>query len=350
MSAVKVTFLYTEVAGYFLACAAELSKHAEVLIFRWPVNQEAPFELSKYQNLQILDRTEFNHTQLKDKLAEFAPSMIICSGWLDKGYTQVVKSFKKKIPTILSLDNHWTGSIKQKIAAAIAPFHLQKIFTHAWVPGPPQAHFAEKLGFKNANLLRNFYCADDALFDRQFQETFELKKRNFPKRFLYVARYVEHKGIFEMWNAFLQLKKEIPNDWELLCVGAGEEWENRVEGEGIKHVGFVQPEQLKQYVAKSAVYILPSKFEPWGVSVQEFAICGFPLLLSSAIGAKHTYLKEGKNGFEFEADSKEAIKKSMQKVIEMSIDELILMGEKSHEVGMSFTTVDWAKNLLSILK
>lgn len=350
MPSVKIAFLYSEVAGYFLACAAELSKRAEVLIFRWPVNKEAPFDLTKYKNLTILDRSKFDQDQLEDTLLQFQPDLVVCSGWLDKGYLIAAKKFKRQIPVIVSIDNHWTGSVKQRIAALVSPLHLKKTFTHAWVPGKPQAVFAEKLGFRDQYLLKNFYCADVELFKQQYEATFHLKEKSFPKRFLYVARYVKHKGIYEMWQAFLELQKEMPNEWELWCLGTGEEWEKRVEGEKIRHFGFVQPTEMQQYIEQTGVYILPSTFEPWGVSVQEFAICGFPLLLSGAVGAKWGYLREDENGLEFKQGSVEAIKDAMKKMVETPDHDLCEMGQKSHAIGISFTPQKWADNLLSILK
>lgn len=350
MSNVKVAFLYSEVAGYFLSCALELSKKAEVLIFRWPVNAEAPFDLSKYSNLTILDRSEYSQQELEETIKTFAPTIVVCSGWMDKGYVKAAKNLKKRIPVVLTLDNHWIGSVKQRLASLISPFHLRRIYSHAWVPGAPQAIFAKKLGFKADTVLKDFYCADVAHFDRLYQDTFASKRAHFPKRFLFVARYVEHKGVFDMWQAFLELQKEAPSDWELWCLGTGDEWENRIEGDKIKHVGFVQPEEIEKYVAETGVYILPSKFEPWGVTVQEFAISGFPLLLSDQIGAKWSYLKSNENGFEFPAGSVAEIKNAMKQVIAKTDSELIEMGEKSHKLGMSFTPEKWVDNLLSIKK
>ena len=349
MSSVKVAFLYSEIAGYFLANVRQLSKEAEVLIFRWPINDEAPFNFEPIEGVQILDRSKFTQPEIENKLNEFNPSILVCSGWMDKGYVRAAKSFNKRIPVVLSLDNHWLGSIKQRIASLVSPFYLKKIFTHAWVPGEPQAIFANKLSFKDKHLLLNFYCADSTLFKGVYDGTFELKKTAFPKRFLYVARYVEHKGIFEMWEAYKQLKQETGTDWELWCMGTGEEWERRVESEGIKHLGFIQPNEMLPYIKDTGVYILPSKFEPWGVSVQEFAISGYPLLVSKEIGSKTKYLTE-ENGFEFEAGNVDDIKRVMKKVIELSETELINMAEKSHEVGMSFTVENWVNNLMSTLK
>ena len=49
----RILFLYSELAGYFIACAKELGR-AEwveaVRIIHWPVNPEAPFELGLRTN------------------------------------------------------------------------------------------------------------------------------------------------------------------------------------------------------------------------------------------------------------------------------------------------------------
>ncbi len=348
MSSLKVAFLYSEIAGYFMANVKELAKEHEVLIFRWPINSEAPFNFDEIPNVRIEDRSNFSQIQIEDELKKFNPDILVCSGWMDKGYVKAAKSFKKEIPVVLTLDNHWTGGLKQKIAASISPIYLKRIFTHAWVPGDPQARFAEKLGFKGSNLIRNFYCADVNLFTSKYEETFKAKEVSFPKRFLYVARYVEHKGIFEMWQAYKELKDSNQIDWELWCIGTGSEWDQRIESEGISHFGFIQPTEMGKYLEGSGVYILPSKFEPWGVTVQEFALSGFPMIVSERVGAKHTYLKD--NGFEIKSGSVKAIKEAMLKFTKMNDSELVAMGKRSHEIGLSFSNEMWVENLIAIVK
>lgn len=346
MTRTKIAFLYSEVAGYFMACAQSLSQQADVLIVRWPTNAEAPFEFEKSEQLKVVTKSDYSLVQLSDLLSGFEPDIVVCSGWMDKDYLKIVKGLKKDVKRVLSLDNHWNGGLKQKVASFISPFYLKKIFTHAWVPGAPQAGYAKKLGFGNCT-IRGFYCANTSLFNEKFEATFAQKEKQFPKRFLYVGRYVEHKGIFELWEAFVQLQKENPNDWELWCLGTGDQWENRVEHEKIKHFGFVQPADMNQYIGETGVYILPSKFEPWGVSVQEFAVAGFPLLLSDKIGAREQFLQTN-NGHLFKAGSVEEIKNAMWQIIEMNDDQLIEKGKASHEIGMSYTTNQWAQKILDI--
>lgn len=345
MAATKIAFLYSEIAGYFLAGANSLCEYADVLIVRWPTNAEAPFHFQPNKALKIVTKTDFTPAELQTLLHDFNPDVLVCSGWMDKDYLKLVKSVDKRVKRVLTLDNHWTGSAKQRIASWLSPFYLKRYFTHSWVPGNAQAVFAEKLGFKN-HILKGFYCADTAFFESKYQASFPKKREQFPKRFLYVARYVAHKGIFEMWEAFRQLQAENPNEWELWCLGTGDQWENRVEEDGIKHFGFVQPADMDSYINQTGVYILPSKFEPWGVSVQEFAVAGFPLLLSSAIGSKEAFLNH--NGFSFEPDRVKDIKAAMLKIIRMDDAELIALGERSHAIGLAYKTEDWVKNIMSL--
>ncbi len=163
---------------------------------------------------------------------------------MDKDYLAVVKRFNKSIPTIIALDNHWRGDLKQIIAATISPFWLKRIFSHAWVPGNPQKEFAKKLGFSDSHIKTGFYSADVNFFQTVYDQNKERKENKFPHVFLYVGRYVEHKGIFDMWEAFLELQKEMPNDWELWCLGTGDQYDLRVNHTKIRHFGFVQPADM----------------------------------------------------------------------------------------------------------
>ena len=338
----KIVFLYSEIAGYFLACAKALAKTAEVLVVRWPVNSEAPFQFENVTGLKIICKSDFNRVQLHKTISDFGPSTIICSGWMDKDYLKIVKSFKKKIPVVLTLDNHWTGSIKQRIASILSPFFLKNKFTHAWVPGSPQVKFAKALGFKN--VMTGFYCADVDLHKLSYNQ----KKVQKTKQFLYVGRYVEHKAIFEMWEAFISLIQAGEADgWEMVCAGTGEAFESKLIHPSIKHLGFLQPKDLKLLLEENPIYVLPSKFEPWGVSVQEFAIAGCPLLVSEKVGAAEMFLKEGENGY-YVLPTLESIKEGMKKMIALEEDRFNEMRKHSHDMGVSYTPHQWAEKIMTI--
>jgi len=347
----RALILYTEIAGYTITCinkTIDLYPDVEFYVVRWPVNKEAPFKF-ELNSAYIYERNDFTNEQLLELANTINPDLIISSGWMDKGYVNVCKHYKGKVKTVLALDNHWFGNARQKIATLLSSFIVKNKFSHVWVPGKPQRQFAKKLGYKSSEISEGFYSADVDLFSSYFEKAKESKISNFPKRFIYVGRYVKHKGIFDMWNAFIELQKEHPNDWELWCIGTGDEFENKIEHDKIKHFGFVQPENFLEYIEKTGVYILPSHIEPWGVSLHEYAAAGFPVICSNKVGSSEKFIQEGKNGYVFPARDIEAIKDSFRKVIDSSENELLEMQKKSIELSLLTTPVKWANTLMKLL-
>ena len=343
----KFLFLYTEIAEYFLACCRELSKHGEIHIVRWAVNKEAPFQFQFSEQVKIYDKENYNIKELQALVKTIDPSVIICSGWIDKDYLKITKAYYGKINTVMTCDTHWTGSLKQQFATVLSRFTLLNLFSHAWVPGQSQKQYALRLGFKVENILTGFYSCDLMRFESMYRGQFEQKRKQFPKRFLYVGRYVEFKGIKELWQAFMELQMEQPNDWELWCLGVGDI--TPIHHPKIKHFGFVQPSDLATYTEQTGVFVLPSRFEPWGVVVHEYAASGFPLLLSNQVGAKEQFLRLGKNGFEFEAGNVASLKQALQNVIALKDSELMTMGALSHELSKTISPKTWTDSLLRIM-
>lgn len=341
-------FLYTEIAEYFLACCNRLAAHGEVHIIRWPVNKEAPFRFEVDPKLKLYTKSDYTLPQLQDLVDSLKPDVLICSGWIDKDYLKVSKRYFKKIPTVMTCDTHWTGSFKQQLARVISRFTLLRIFSHAWVPGNIQRTYALKLGFGTNRIHKGFYSCDLSFFNDVYNAQRPEKQVAFPKRFLYVGRYYEFKGIRELWQAFIELQKEQASEWELWCLGAGDL--EPAQHPNIRHFGFVQPKDLGKYTSQTGVFILPSRFEPWGVVVHEFAASGFPLLLSNQVGAGDTFLEEGRNGYSFTSGGVNHIKEQMKKVIALTDAQLLEMGSRSHERAQAISPDTWVNTLLGIAR
>jgi len=344
----KILFLYTEIAEYFISCCNALTdKGVEVHVVRFPVNKEAPFQFKFNKNIHVYERNNYNYDSLKKLTERIQPQIIICSGWIDKVYLKICGNYFRKIITVLTLDNHWNGSLKQRIATAISPYYLKKKFSHCWVPGNKQYEYASKLGFKEKNILTGFYSCDFELFYSQFLLNQNIKKENYPHRFIYVGRYYEFKGIKDLWSAFIDLQNENPNDWELWCLGTGDI--EPIQHPQIKHFGFVQPQNLPDYIKQTSVFILPSHFEPWGVVVHEFAAAGFPIICSDKVGAVEAFVEDGKNGFVFKSGDVNELKQQLLKTIKLTNLELDIMAQNSVEKSKSITPQKWAEKICKTL-
>jgi glycosyltransferase involved in cell wall biosynthesis len=342
----KVLFLYTELADYFIHCCKNLSKQAEVHIIRWPVNKEAPFEFEIPPGIKVYNKNEYNAQQLEQLVNSINPDLIVCSGWIDKDYLSLVKPYFGKIPTVLACDTHWKGTLKQYAAIILSRFFLKNRFSHVWVPGQPQFDYVKKLGFRKNRIKTGFYCCDLEKFNTIYSKTSVLKKNAFPKKFLYVGRYYDFKGITDLWQAFTELCEETRTDWELWCLGNGNI--EPIKHPNIKHFGFVQPKDLSPIIENAGVFVLPSRFEPWAVVVQEYAAAGFPLLLSKEVGALEAFLDEGKNGYSFHKENVTEIKNSLKKIISLENGTLVNMSEHSHQLAQKINPDIWSNTISEI--
>ncbi|MGY6562191.1 MAG: glycosyltransferase family 4 protein [Luteibaculaceae bacterium] len=341
----RFLFLYSELAAYTLACFEALAKRGHSIdVVHWPINPEAPFQFKKeIQGLRFFSRDTLTEKDIVALIETQHYQVTFCSGWLDKGYLNAIKKTKGKGKRVIILDNQWRGDFKQHVAALTAPLWLTKWFHHAWVPGKLQQKFAEKLGFKGDKCSLHFYSADTDLFEKMYQDNLESKVSNYPKRFLFVGRYVDFKGILELWDAFAQVKANPKfSEWELWCVGTGKLYTERKEIEGITHLGFKQPHEMPEIIKQCGIFIMPSRVEPWGVVLHEMVTAGMPVLVSEAVGAKSSFLIEGENGFAVEPNNLQSLVYSLERAANLSPEMLCEMMQKSHAIGLKVTPEKWA--------
>jgi len=345
----KIVILYEELAEYLLVSVAAFQNkyRAEIHLFRKPVNKDAPFVFNNTDYFHIHNRNNYDTHELISAVSAINPDMLFCGGWMYKPYLIISKKYKSKIPVVLGFDNKWTRSLKQQIATSFNKITIHKYFSHCWIPGNPQVEFARRLGFNDENIFSGFYSCDYYKFNSLYFKYREYKKKKFPHRLIFVGRYYEFKGIRDLWNSFISIQKENPNDWELWCLGTGDI--KPIAHPKIKHFGFVQPKEMENIIRDCGVFVLPSTFEPWGVAVHEFASAGFPLICSDEVGAAEMFLKNNKNGFLFKAGNIHELKNTMRKIISMSDEQLFAMGEKSAELAKQITPDKWADTLISIL-
>lgn len=347
----KIVFLYFELAGYFLACINRLAEmcDAEIHIVKYPVNAVAPFKFNINPDVKLYESENYNRQQLMDLVHHIQPDLLYVCGWSNKDYVAVARSFKKRIPVLLTFDNPWRGTLKQYIATLAGGHFLKQIYTHCWVPGEPNAEYARRLGFKKEKLMQGMYSADVNLFNGYYHQLREKKHQRFPHRFIFAGRYTPLKGIREVWKAFVTLQEEMPNDWELWCLGKGELDDEFPVHDKIKNFGFVQPGEMMYYLENTGVFLLPAYYEHWGVAVHEFAAAGFPMICSETTSAATAFLQDGYNGYMIPPHSDAAIKEAMKKIISSSDEELNKMAANSVELARKITPDTWAGTLIQLL-
>lgn len=350
----KILYLYTEIMGYNLPILERLVSlyGAKVEVVRWNQNKLTPFEPAPIPGVTFHERTSFSDEQLLTFAISFKPDLVYISGWQDRGYLPVVTKLKEQGSVIVTgMDSQWTGTFRQQIVAKwIHWLKKERCFTYAWVPGPLQYEFARRIGFKKTEILCNLLSGNSDLFAQAAQAQSLHKQTSYPKRFLYVGRFASSKGMDILMEAYRLYKSKYGGDWTLTCVGNGPLEKEIAAVPDIQIEPFSSQEDLVQLARKSGAFILPSRYEPWGVVVHEFATAGLPLLLSEHVGARPQFLIDGLNGYTFYQDSVEELAQKMHQLSSLSNEALLKMGQVSANMAQRLTPDIAAASLVSALQ
>ena len=341
----KIVLLHSRLSGYMAACLREFKEHtgAELLIYAWPNQPDAPFETAKFINLgKVINRYDCSNETILKQILEFQPTAILTSGWRDKGYVKICRALKSKGITIIAgCDTQWKGSLKQYVASWLAPLHIQKFIDVLWVTGERQRCLAQALGYTGEQCWEGYYACDWASFAHQ---TIHQDSSHSPY-FLYVGRYAPEKGLDILSAAYKNYAIQVHKPWRLVCAGAGP-LESMLLESGAEDKGFVQPEDLPALMKGASAFVLPSRFEPWGVVAQEAAASSLPLILSNACGAGVHLLHDHYNGFNFSADSVGSLTQALRAMHSLPLPQRQAFGQASYELSKQYTPKRWSETLL----
>jgi len=129
---------------------------------------------------------------------------------------------------------------------------------------------------------------------------------------------IARKGLDHLLAAFSALVGRHPRV-RLLLVGREAELPRLLASlpEGVRarieYAGFQPPEELPRHFARADVFILPSRYDGWGVVVNQAIGAGLPVICSDAVGAGHDLVEEEANGLLFPAGNVAALTAAMER-------------------------------------
>lgn len=137
------------------------------------------------------------------------------------------------------------------------------------------------------------------------------KKTKLPENYVFcISRIDTNKGHDFLLHAFDIVRKKIP-DIDLVIGGGSPNPEQREVdlygkmkkiidekdmNDRVKLIGYVHDEDMPTYYQQSQCFVLPSLFEPFGMTTQEAMACGRPVI-ASKFGGIRNIIKNGENGF-----------------------------------------------------
>jgi glycosyltransferase involved in cell wall biosynthesis len=208
------------------------------------------------------------------------------------------------------------------------------------VPGSRAAAYVEM--FSHRPRLRLPNVVDESLFRdavdsaRSSREEIRSHWGVHGERLLFwPARLVPVKGILP----FLAILRKLRSDFSVIIAGTGalERQARRfVDLHGMSHVRLVgrlsERRMIEAYAAADAL-LLPSLFEPYGLSTVEALWAGLPLIVSDRVGSVPEVLESDANGWSFDPSDAVRIENVLDAAVEAGPAELARMGSCSREIA-----------------
>jgi glycosyltransferase involved in cell wall biosynthesis len=351
----KVLYLYAEIMGYNMPILERLANHygASVDVVHWDQDKKTPYVPSvSAEGIRFHPRSEFTSEGLCDFATTLRPDLVYTSGWQDPGYRPALRQLKKLgVPIVMGLDTQWNNSLRQRLGSKLIKYVFKdRYFSYAWVPGPLQYECAARLGFAPTEIIGHLLTGNTQIFAAAASALEQEKLNHYPRQFLYVGRLTEPKGIDTLIEAFKKYRQAYSGSWGLTCIGNGPLESRLKEQAGITVEPFADQMTLAAWARRIGALILPSRYEPWGVVVHEFASAGLPLLLSNKVGARLQFLVNGLNGYTFDAGSATDLAEKMHHLAAHSDAQLLSMGHASQKLSGALNPEIATASFVSVLK
>lgn len=274
---------------------------------------------------------------LMSELDDFQPDVLVVNSWHIPAYMKASRRWRGRALRIVVMDHQWLGTPKQWLGRATRNLFIQPAFDAVFLPGDEQAVFARHLGFKQHEIITGLNTCDDPFFTGP-----QATPRD---AFLFAGRLVDTKGVDVLAQAYRSYREKSADPWPLVVAGMGPMDAELKAIDGVQLLGFVSPKDLAAVMADAGCLLLPSRFEPWGVVIQEAAASGQAVICTSTCGGASRLVLDGYNGRVVAPGKVEELAEAMHWVADADPALRRTISQRSVELAKQYTPERWASHL-----
>lgn len=262
-------------------------------------------------------------------LDDIRPDVLVVNGWGHRESRISLGWCRQRRCKIVMLSDSVRDNVPRYFWKEICKKWLLRNIQAGFAAGRPQARYLNYLGiplegifYPGSTVVDNDYWARQK--QRVVKEKAALRMQyGLPERFfLCVARFVDLKNIpflIQSYAAYRALAGQAAIGLVLCGSGPEEERINKVIKDlKLKEVylmGFRQVDELPVFYGLADCFIFPSsRFECWGLVVNEAMASGLPVIASSMAGCTEDLVIDGVNGFVFDPEDESRLARLMFKI------------------------------------
>ena len=339
----KVVFCWTGISGYLSASWQALTRRPEVdvhvVTFGGLASTDFDQALMEGIPSRLLDEEEREDAALiEEEVVGQSPDVVVVAGWFHRPYRNLAYSSRlRDARFVMGMDTPWEGTWRQRLAPWLLYRYIQRM-DHVVVTGERCWQYARRLGVPADDITRGVYGVDYASLSQISRGN---SASDWPRRFLFVGRYEEEKGVDVLVEAYRRYRESVQDPWSLTCCGKGPLSDLLDRTTGIDNKGFVQPGNMMEVWEQSGAFVLPSRFDPWPLALVESAAAGLPVVCSDACGSAVEVVRSGFNGLKVPTASTDHLTRALCYMHEMH-EKLPEWGQRSRQLAAPYSAERWA--------
>jgi glycosyltransferase involved in cell wall biosynthesis len=294
---------------------------------RWNIDLLSGYDYEFVENSAKLPSSNkywgIQNPGLIKRIEEIQPDAILIYGWKHHGHLVVMRYFKNRIPVLFRGDSTILDDNEKFFLFKFMRYQLLK-WVYMYVdyvlsPGIASDLYFKKSGVQNSQIIRAEHAVDNEHFS-SFSIEEEWKLKNLRNQlsisddeivFVFAGKFIEKKNPLLLIKAFALLAHENENA-RLVFVGNGI-LEHQIKEQisslhedisrRIDVLPFQDQNEMKIIYRLSDIFVLPSKSETWGLSVNEALACGATVIVSDKCGCSLNLVKDGFNGYVIQSEN-----------------------------------------------
>lgn len=351
----KIGFVVVDIAPYHLARFRACQKLMDVSIINCGAENSVGYESPEIVGVSYYDATL---RRLPEVLSKADPDLLIVPGWA--GYTArkaALWAIGNRCPLIVLSDSQLYGR-KTRLVVDFFKKILIKLYSAAIVAGKRHSEYMQHFGMDSDAI----FFGVDVVDNRHFSigaESARKKSNEYRKQLALPARYallvnrlVDEKNLFMFLEGYKLFLERRPNtDLEIVIAGDGPLKSDLIRmtkacelQSHIHFKGSVPYDELPKYYGMAEFFILNSKSETWGLTVNEAMAAGSPVLLSEQCGSAPDLVQEGVNGLTYDTFDTESLATCLCDFSDQKFN-IPEMGNASREIISSWSPDFFANNV-----
>ena len=297
--------------------------------------------------------------ELVSAIETWKADAVLIYGWAFKSHLRAMRHFHKRIPVFFRGDSTLLGkkNILKKLFRTIFLKWVYSRVDKALYVGTNNKNYFLQHGLKESQLVFVPHAVDNDRFSEN-DEKFSVAAAAWRKEldiaaadivFLFAAKLDDNKNAELLIESFKALKK---NDTHLIIAGNGEKekqlYSDYAGNKNIHFLPFQNQSNMPVLYRVGDVFVIPSRSETWGLSLNEAMACSRAVIASDTCGAAVDLVNNGRNGYTFESGNASDLKDKMQKCISGK-DELKKLGAASFQLIKDWNYTHACKTIESLV-